>query len=153
MAAADIVRVARSKVGSRDWLYTVKKDNFGENTNKCNKFVYDVLVEAGVKPPPEVPKWFGLSSRAPTAGEWADPDLMIRGWYAVTDPQPGDVVAEAHQYSDATGHCGIVTAVGRTVSAAALPPLPGTVIENDWGFRPGQKVTFKRCGFYPAPAL
>src|SRR5262249_39736537 len=98
----------RGKVGSHDWLYSKKKDNFDENTNKFNNFVYDVLVEAGVKPAPEVPKWFGLSSRPPTAGEWADPNLLIPGWYTVSDPQPGDVVAEAHRYSDATGHVGIV---------------------------------------------
>lgn len=152
MAAADIVRVARAKVGSRAWLYSVKKDEFDVNTNKCNKFVYDVLVEAGVTPPPRIGTWWGLRSRPPLAGEWANPNLVVPGWITVTSPLPGDVVAEAHQYSDATGHVGIVVAAGRTVSAAALPPLPGTVIENDWGFRSGQTPVFKRCTYYPAPA-
>jgi hypothetical protein len=87
-----------------------------------------------------------------SSGGWADPDLVIPGWITVTDPQSGDVVAEAHRYSDATGHVGIVVAKGRTVSAAAIPPLPGIVVENDRGFRPGQTPTFKRCTYYPAPA-
>src|SRR5262245_62074563 len=151
-SAVEIVRVAKSKVGSQDWLYSKRKDNFGENTNKCNKFVYDVLVEAGVQPPPEVSIWLGLRSRPPTAGEWADPKVQIHGWMAVTDPQPGDVVAEAHDYSDATGPVGIVVGAKETVSAAAIPPISGVVVLNDWGFRQGQHPTFRRYTFSPAPA-
>jgi hypothetical protein len=148
MTPDDIVRIARSKVGSHSWLYDSRKDNFAEKTNKCNQFVYDVLVEAGVKPPPEVPKWHGMANRAPTAGEWATSTTMIPGWIVVTEAQPGDVVAEAHNYSDATGHVGIVVGASSTVSAAALPPKPGTVVENDWGFRSGQTPTFRRCTLF-----
>src|SRR6516164_8779070 len=113
-----IVRVARRKVGRQYWMYTKEKDDFGKNTNKCNKFVYDVLVEAGVKPPPVVPKYV-VFTRPPTAGEWADPQVKIEGWDVVNSAKPGDVVAEAHQYSDATGHVGIVVGDKLTVSAAA----------------------------------
>jgi cell wall-associated NlpC family hydrolase len=136
-----IVRVARSKVGSQDWAYAKEKDDFGKNTNKCNKFVYDVLVEAGVKPPPVVPKYV-VFTRPPTAGEWADPQVKIEGWAVVSSAQPGDVVAEAHQYSDATGHVGIVVAEKLTVSAAAT--VGGTIVQNDWGFRKDNKPTFRR---------
>lgn len=45
--ASEIVRIARSKVGSKSWLYDTAKDNFDAGTNKCNQFVYDVLVAAG----------------------------------------------------------------------------------------------------------
>jgi hypothetical protein len=123
-------------------MYTKEKDDFGKNTNKCNKFVYDVLVEAGVTPPPEVPKYV-VFKRPPTAGEWADPSVKIEGWVVVTDPKPGDVVAEAHHYSDATGHVGIVVGDKQTVSASAL--VGGVIVPNDWGFRPDQKPTFRRC--------
>jgi len=140
--AASIVRVARSKVGSQAWMYDREKDNFGKNTNKCNQFVYDTLVEAGVKPPPVVPKYL-VFSRPPTAGEWADSSVHIEGWAIVTDPKPGDVIAEAHNYSDATGHVGIVVGEKQTVSASAL--VGGVIVQNDWGFRPENKPTFRRC--------
>jgi hypothetical protein len=139
--AASITRVARSKIGSQEWLYGKEKGNFGKNTNKCNQFVYDVLVEAGVKPPPVVPKYIILR-RPPTAGEWADPSIQIEGWVVVTDPKAGDVVAEAHNYSDATGHAGIVVDNGQTVSARAL--VGGVIVQNDWGFRSDNKPTFRR---------
>lgn len=142
--AADIVRVARSKIAAQDWLYDKSKDHFAAKTNKCNQFVYDVMVEAGVVPPPTISRWLGMRRRAPTAGEWADKTLVIFCWEVVSDPLPGDVIAEAHEYADATGHVGIVTGPRLTVSAAALPPHPGTVVENDWGFRTGQHPTFRR---------
>jgi len=139
--AGTIVRVARSKVGKQDWMYVKEKDNFAKNTNKCNLFVYDVLVEAGVKPPPTVPRYI-LLTRPPTAGEWADPGVKIEGWTVVSTPAPGDVVAEAHNYSDATGHVGIVVNTAQTVSASSL--VGGVIVENDWGFRAGDKPTFRR---------
>jgi len=136
-----IVRVAQSKVGRRDWLYSVSKDNFGPNTNKCNQFVYDVMVEAGVMPPPYVPKYF-FFRRPPTAGEWAKPSVEIEGWTVVVDPIEGDVIAEAHDYRDATGHVGIVVARKQSVSSNSL--LGGVIVQNDWGFRSDNNPTFRR---------
>lgn len=138
----NIAKVARSKVGSDDWLYSKEKGNFGKNTNKCNQFVYDVAVEAGVSPPPTVPRYVILT-RPPTAGEWADPNTAIAGWSVVTDPKPGDVVAEAHNYSDATGHCGVVVGAKQTCSASSYEG--GKIVQNDWGFRQDNKPTFRRC--------
>lgn len=140
--ATAIAKTARSKVGSTDWAYAKEKGNFGKNTNKCNQFVYDVIVEAGVNPPPTVPRYI-IFSRPPTAGEWADPNTAIAGWSVVTSPQPGDVIAEAHNYSDATGHVGIV--VGDKATCSASSREGGTIVENDWGFRPENKPTFRRC--------
>jgi hypothetical protein len=139
--ASDIVRVARGKVGSKAWMYSTKKDEFAANTNKCNKFVFDVLVEAGVTPPPKVSMYL-IFSRPPTAGEWASPKVEITNWEVVTSPQPGDVIAEAHEYADATGHVGIVVGPSLTVSAASN--VGGVIVENDWGFRTGQSPTFRR---------
>jgi cell wall-associated NlpC family hydrolase len=139
--ATQIVKVATSKVGSEEWLYSKSKDNFPENSNKCNKFVYDVMVEAGVQPPPSIPR-FLIFSRPPLAGEWADPETAIDGWQVVSDPKPGDVVAEAHNYSDATGHVGIVVADKQTVSASSR--VGGKIVQNDWGFRQEDHPTFRR---------
>ncbi|SIO59004.1 hypothetical protein SAMN05444166_5891 [Singulisphaera sp. GP187] len=122
-------------------MYSVAKDDFAANTNKCNKFVFDVAVEAGVTPPPKVSMYL-IFSRPPTAGEWADPKVAISGWDVVTSPLPGDVVAEAHRYADATGHVGIVVGPNLTVSASAL--VGGVIVENDWGFRTDQTPTFRR---------
>jgi hypothetical protein len=151
--AAMIVKVAESKRDSLDWAYDKKKDEFGENTYKCNKFVYDVMVEAGVTPPPQVTvsrMVFFSNTRLPTAGEWADRTQSIPGWIVVADPQPGDVVAEAHDYSDATGHCGIVVDDKQTASAASM--VNGMIAVTDWGFRPENKPTFRRCILTPPPA-
>lgn len=90
----------------------------------------------------------------PLAREWADPKADIPGWIVVTDPRPGDVAAMKVDYLDATGHVGIVTGPGTTVSASSLTD---TVVENDWGFRPEEKgaVVFRRYvggGERPPPA-
>jgi cell wall-associated NlpC family hydrolase len=140
--AKAIVRVARSKAGRQDWLFGAEKDNFAKNSHKCNQFVHDVMVEAGVRPLPVVPKRVFLT-RPPTAGEWASLFQKINGWEIVTDPQPGDVVAEAADYSDATGHVGIV--VGDKLTASASSKEGGLIVENDWGFRPENNPTFRRC--------
>ncbi len=144
-AAGEIVRIARSKVGSHDWRYDKKKDEFAENTNKCNKFIYDVLVEAGVTPP-QVPKSFLIflwGSRLPTAGEWANASNSITGWSVVTDPQPGDIAAVKSFYLDATGHVGIVVSKNETVSASSH--VGGVIVQNDWGFRANEaRPTFRR---------
>lgn len=139
--AAKIVEVAKGYVGHRDWMAEVEKDEFKNGTNKCNKFVYDVMVAAGASPFPAVSRRI-FWSRPPLAREWADPSVEIEGWEVVEAPRPGDVVAEAHEYADATGHVAIVVGPGETVSASA--PLGGVIVRNDWGFRRGQKPTFRR---------
>lgn len=156
--AARIVGIARSHIASQLWRYSVAKDNFGRNTNKCNKFVYDVMVEAGIKPPPQVtiPGWIWDTIRPPTAGEWATAAVAIPDWNVVANPQPGDVVAEAHHYSDATGHCGIVVGDKETVCYSSL--LHGVIDLTDWGFRADSKPTFRRFGIsdpgdWNAPAI
>lgn len=140
-AAERIVRAAKAKVGSKAWAYATAKDDFDANTNKCNQFVYDIMVEANVSPLPEVSKRI-FWSRPPLAREWATASVEIKGWTVVSDPQPGDVVAEAHNYADATGHVGIVVDKKKTASASAL--VGGEIVINDWGFRKDSKPTFRR---------
>ncbi|QDV35077.1 hypothetical protein [Tautonia plasticadhaerens] len=136
--AAKIVEVAKRHVGSALWAYSVEKGDFGKNTNKCNLFVYDVMVEADARPLPVVSRRI-FWTRPPLAREWADPAVEIEGWDVVSSPEPGDVISEAHEYADATGHVGIVVGPGETVSAAS-----NAVLRNDWGFRQGQKPTYRR---------
>lgn len=141
----EIVRVARQYQGSELWLYRVAKDEFDKNTNKCNKFVFDVLDEAGVAPLPYIIKTFlgmGYGRRPPTAGEWADKSRSFTAWAVVTDPAPGDVVAEAHEYADATGHVGIVVGARQTASASSREG--GKIVVNYWGFRADNSPTFRR---------
>jgi len=68
----------------------------------------------------------------PLAGQWADKGLEIPGWPVVSGgpdrAEPGDVIAEAHHYSDATGHVGIVVGPHQTASAdSTVEEAPGTI--------------------------
>ncbi len=57
-------------------------------------------------------KLHGLGSTVmlpPNAGDWASATKLIGSATVVATPEPGDIVAWAHpEYSDATGHVGIV---------------------------------------------
>ncbi|MBN9381084.1 MAG: hypothetical protein J0H74_09975, partial [Chitinophagaceae bacterium] len=135
-----IATVAQSKLNSHDWDYGNKKDNFAANTNKCNKFVYDVLKEAGASPGTPniglVKSILGIKGFPPTAAQWADPNFKIPNWVVLKpgeSPEPGDVVAEKINYSDATGHVGVVVDNQQTVSQWSSPIE--IVGQNNYGFR------------------
>jgi len=113
-----------SDAGSAAWALDTKKDEFPAGSNKCNKFVGDVLTEAGTKPVvlakdgKPIPIAPGSNTpRPPTAAEWADAGVTIQNWRVVgpnEKPQPGDVAAykiEQGQFAGATGHSGVVTSV------------------------------------------
>lgn len=152
-AIKQIIPVGKSHVGSSTWAYSANKPPYGPKTDKCNLFVYDVLNEAGasVQMKTRDRGWLkGLITaryvkHPPLAGQWANSSVSIPGWMVVKTPQVGDVAAEAIQYLNATGHVGIVSEVtqggknGKTISATATK-----VVENDWGFRAGQNVVFRR---------
>lgn len=111
----------------------------GVPSEKCNKFVWDQL-ENGGAPAGRMP-----DGRIPSAGEWGNPNSGIPNYSPVpagTPFAPGDVVSDG-------GHVGIYAPLADgspgTVSAA-FPFSGGTgmnggVVNNDWGFRPGQTVT------------
>lgn len=141
-ARAALVQAAKDRVGLDTWAYDADRPPYGPGTSKCNLFVYETANAAGATVP-MMTRWswrhFGHVEYPPLAGQWADPNVEIPGWVIVSDPRPGDIAAEAIDYADATGHVGIVTGEGTTVSATS-----DTVIENDWGFRAGQNVVFRR---------
>ena len=134
----NLAATAKADEGSDKWAYNKSNGKFGRNTNKCNQFVDDKVREAGGSLP--MPNgWF--NGNPLLAGQWGDPSYEIEGWEVVKGPpQPGDVIVIKANYSDATGHVGIVTGIGETTSAAS-----DVVRSNDWGFRQDQNPVIRRC--------
>jgi hypothetical protein len=128
------------------WSYSANRGPYPAGTNKCNLFVYEVLARSGAPVPEHLRFSFrvgGVAAYPPLAGEWADPLLIIPGWEIVKNPRPGDVAAQKSSHSDASGHVGIVTGPGTTVSVSSKTD---TVIETGWGFPPHTQdaVVFRR---------
>ena len=151
-----VSQVALGYVGSQNWV--------GHGV-ACNLFVKQVLQDTGQKVPystnwvRRVADIFGLLNSPlyypALAGDWASRTNVLGCWHNVTVPsnraggypadlsRAGDVIAEAINYSDATGHVGIVVGWKQTVSAdsAAACMSGGTVPAEtiditDYGFRP-----------------
>lgn len=144
-AVDNIVPTIRGYVGDKKWAYSADYPP-GKNTNKCNQFVYDVLNEAGARVPMMKRTRFGIRrpDHPPLAEQWAKSGVSILGWEVVSRPKPGDIAAEAIEYSDASGHVGIVSSVSEDGSGKTISATAEEVVENDWGFREGQNVTFRR---------
>jgi RHS repeat-associated protein len=152
--AEKITDLAKSKVGSHDWDFAKKKDNFPKNKDKCNKFVYDILEQSGASPGTPngnpIKKIFGGQSYPPTADQWADPNYKIPNWRVLLpgeSPEPGDVVAQQIPYSNgATGHVGIVVGDGQTVSQESDPiEIVGL---GNFGFRADDDKSHGGTGHY-----
>lgn len=149
------VRWAQDKVGSSHYMRLSPADDArgrvasrvdGVGSPKCNQFVYDALSAAGA-PPGRLD-----GGRIPVARDWGDTSSKIDGYAPASGrPRPGDVVSDGE-------HVGLYVPLPDgspgTISAAS-PNLPmigfhgsgglsGGVVHNDWGFRPGQKVTMWR---------
>jgi RHS repeat-associated protein len=134
----DLIQMARGD--RRDWSYGADRSDansgFGPNTYKCNLFVDEQYESVGYNLPNI---GGGALSRArgrypPGAQSLSNPNYSVPGWPIVSgSAQPGDLVADR-------GHVGIVTGAGRTISAS-----PNGVVENNWGFRPGQTPIVRRC--------
>ncbi len=155
-----IAQTALSYVGSTNWLDTV-------GNNQCNIFVKAVLQQAGLTPPmsPVNPSWqhraayllrlVDTPGYPAQAKDWATPSTELKCWRAVTVTQapvgpqplppdisvPGDVIAQAINYSDATGHVGIIVGPQQTASAdsaaTCVSGAPAGIIDiTNFGFRP-----------------
>jgi len=137
-----IVACARSHVGSSEWrVLTCKKSadgkvQFNVGEPKCNLFVYEVLVGAGVgQYLPNKPGFLGsifnqLQERPYTAGQWYEgqvphTELVGTGEDGLNKCQPGDIVTNGN-------HIGIITEPHKTVSASSKD---NAVVENDWAWR------------------
>jgi hypothetical protein len=165
-ARVQIGATALGYVGSQNWLDDPDPSN--PAPNHCNIFVHDVIKQVGLTPPDS-----DLSSKRrrraylvwlvdppfypARAGDWANPGKILKGWKTVLVPAgapagsfpadyslPGDVIAEAIQYSDASGHVGIIvnnlqhqTASADSTTSCDFSGLPAGVITiSDYGFRP-----------------
>lgn len=134
----DVVSVARND--KRDWSKAADRrdinSGFGPETYKCNLFA-DTQYEAAGYNLPNIGG--GIIARAferypPGAQSLSNSNYAVPGWPVVSGPaQPGDLIADQ-------GHVGIVTGPGSSISAS-----PGGVVENRWGFRPGQSPVVRRC--------
>lgn len=147
-----IAAEARKLVGSYAWSAQTNKPPYPSGTNKCNLFVFEMLAQAGT-PVPMFERWslseLGVVKHPPLAGQWADPRVPIVGWEVVQPPPlVGDVAAVRHDYTDATGHVGIVVSAASTVSVASDT---GQVDERKWGFT--SDVVYRRYvgGTAPPP--
>lgn len=130
----DIVTIAQTHVGSTAWADETTNGNFEPGSNKCNKFVYDVLTAAGASPgEPNHGELQWWNKYPPTAAQWADPNYNIPGWDVLGSgdtPLPGDVVAQQIGYvGRATGHVMIVGADGTVIGTGDSGPGPEGTIE------------------------
>ncbi len=113
----------------------------GPNTNKCNTFVGDMLSGTGVGPK----RWLGFGEPI-SAGDWADPTKDIPHFPVVATPQPGDIVAVSHHYSDASGHVAIVKVPGKsTIGAGTATGAHETGWPWDPTTSPQGTPVYKRC--------
>lgn len=111
-------------------------------------YVYEVITAAGASPglPNGNPirRAFG-GGYPPVAGQWADASYNIPGWTALGPgerPQPGDVAAWAHGYSDATGHMAIVVGAGFTIGTSGTYDK---IAMTTFGFNQEyQPITYRR---------
>lgn len=174
-ARVQIGATALGYVGSQNWLDDPDPSNLAPN--HCNIFVHDVIKQVGLTPPDS-----DLSSKRrrmaylvglvdspyypARAGDWANSAKILKGWKTVLVPVgapagsfpsdlslPGDIIAEAIQYSDASGHVGIIVnnlqhqtvSADSAVQCYAPPTLAGTITNTDYGFRPDNYVDPTGC--------
>lgn len=139
-----IAKIARKYNGRTDWAYGKRKDNFPPNTDKCNKFVYDVTKEAGSE---ALVKGSDGKLRPPLAGEWANPKVKIPNWEVLPpdeSPKPGDVAAyPLPGHSGYTGHSGIVTWIDADGTSHAIAAHHDVVGPDD-KFQHVKGITFRR---------
>ncbi|MDL2357604.1 MAG: RHS repeat-associated core domain-containing protein, partial [Pseudomonadota bacterium] len=112
----------------------------GEGTNKCNAYVDDALDRTDVAPR----RHFGFGGPI-SAGTWADPTTNIPNFPIVQTPQPGDIVAVAHRYGDASGHVAIVEVPGKSSLGAGANGSHRTGWPWDKNLQPSGTPVYRRC--------
>lgn len=156
-----VAQTAQGYTGSTQWA-----DNAPPAGNKCNLYVHDVLQQAAASPPfqtsfkQRLKYYLGRVNSAEypaLAGDWASPEKTLKCWNVqpggADASQPGDVVAEAINYSDATGHVGIIVGSQQTSSADSTAwcdkLAAGTITISDYGFRPDNYTSPDGCKYPP----
>lgn len=102
--------------GNTQWAYNVAKNEFPVNSNKCNKFVYDVIKESGL----DAYVTIAGVRRPPLAAEWANKNTHISNWRVLSDdeqPAKGDVAAyPLSGGASYSGHTGFVVVINGTLT-------------------------------------
>jgi RHS repeat-associated protein len=112
----------------------------GPGKNKCNAFVDDVLKNTGIAPR----RWGGFGGPI-SAGTWANPETDIPHFPVVNDPQPGDIMAIAFPYTDASGHVAVVLDPGILSIGAGGHGSHVTGWPWDKNLAPQGTPVFRRC--------
>jgi RHS repeat-associated protein len=131
---ARVAETADKYIGSRAWMTNAAKGAFPVGSYKCNLFVCDVAEEAGAA------TRLKRAWPCPTAGEFAG-NGMIPNWRLLGDnecPEPGDIVAYAWNFSDASGHSGVLGNAG-IVSAHTDGP-----VDTKFPAQSGAKLVYRR---------
>ena len=133
----DLAKTAISEIGDKTYGKSAPPCGW-----KCSKFVGDMLnavglpVHQGYKSNPDGP---------PVAGDWANPKVTIKGWTLLplgSKPQAGDVAAYRENYSDATGHAGIVGYVNK--QAVYTVAAGNDHVYGTYNFGDGETVRYRR---------
>lgn len=108
-----LVDRARSHVGSTLWAVANARAPLPKGANKCNLFVFEMVTGAGYTVPQKPhKKLYGIGATVmlpPNAGDWANASSPYIPFGTTAAPEPGDIAAWRHDYSDATGHVAIVS--------------------------------------------
>jgi len=125
-----LVETAINKKGSTDWAYKNQKEMYGENSYKCNLYVYEMLIKSGYSFPLKkrtkiinsaiaivtaLTSIDGCSDGIQTeeyvpysAEDWAL--SKVPNTKKINYPEPGDIIAKNLPIClNASGHVGIVT--------------------------------------------
>jgi RHS repeat-associated protein len=106
-ARRDIVARAEEAYDNQEpYAFDDRVGLFPPGSYKCNKFVCDVVNSAGANIDENVDA--NGNAWPPLAGTFGNLHARIKGWQIVTDPRPGDIVAQQRGFSDASGHVGII---------------------------------------------
>ena len=114
-AGQRIADAAASEEDSTDWSALKEKIPeggsvpIGAGKPKCTMFVHDMMHKAGIPLPLQdqgLSMGFGEANTPYSAEQWANGD--VSGFTTVDMAQAGDVAAYAADYTNATGHAGIV---------------------------------------------
>ncbi|CAM3927268.1 Sugar-binding protein [Delftia tsuruhatensis] len=140
---AERILQAAKKLNNQARYSSKSSYGFGEDKNKCNLFVHEVLEDASVKSPSRYK--YGIIPRGPiSAGDWADEKNIIPNFEIVNSPKPGDIVAVAYPYPDASGHVAVVTENNTTIGAGSENGSHSTGWPWNGGAPKGNPV-YRRC--------
>ncbi|MCQ8103897.1 hypothetical protein NP590_07260 [Methylomonas sp. SURF-2] len=112
----------------------------GPGKNKCNLFLDNALKNTDVVPK----RWSGLGGPI-SAGTWGDPNAYIPHFPVTDNPQPGDAVAIAYPYSNASGHVAIVVEPGKTSIGAGRDGSHITGWPWDTSLEPQGTPVYRHC--------